>query len=209
MQKVIFLDLDGTVTPDSTWLHLNIKLGITAEEDHALFEQYLEHALEYNNWTKELFRIHQSRGSITKTELEVFATNIILRPDAIDMVAVLKQKGWHIVLLSGSVDLVVSTIAKRLEADDWRACSQLVFADDSTLSDIVSSGDESNAKIVIALEYLKQNNVSTDNAIAIGDGGNDQDLFKHMKGILLGSNEKLKPLAWKQVETLSEIPHVI
>lgn len=209
MQKVIFLDLDGTVTPDSTWFHLNLTLGITPEEDHALFERYLERTLQYNDWTKELVRIHQSRGSITKSELETFAANIVLRPDAIGMVTTLKEKGWHIVLLSGSVDLIVSLIAKRIGANDWRACSKLIFDDSGKLSDIVSSGDEADAKIKIASEYLAQNNVSTENAVAIGDGGNDIELFKHMKGILLGQNEKLKAVAWKQVEHLSEIPGLI
>ncbi len=209
MQKVIFLDLDGTVTPDSTWLHLNLKLGITAQEDHALFEQYLEHKLEYNNWTKELFRIHSSRGSITKDELETFAHDIVLRPDAATMVSDAKTKGWHVVLLSGSVDLIVSTIAKRIGSDDWRACSQLVFDESRTLADIVSSGDESNAKISIAKRYLDEHNLSYENAVAIGDGGNDIELFKKMKGILLGNNEKLKPFAWKQVGSLLEITNII
>jgi len=209
MQKVIFLDLDGTVTPDSTWLHFNIKLGITQEEDEALFHKYLKEHLQYNDWTKELFRIHSSRGSITKAELKEFTTELEIRSDAKETVSALKEKGWHIVLLSGSVDLIVESIAKRLGVDDWRACSQLVFSDEEKLSDIVSSGDESNAKLAIAREYLAKNNIATENAIAIGDGGNDQDLFKNMKGILLGSNEKLKPLAWKQVESLSEIIELI
>jgi phosphoserine phosphatase len=209
MQKVVFLDLDGTVTPDSTWLHFNLRLGITPEEDTALFEKYLKENLEYNDWTKELFRIHTSRGSITKGELETFAHEIVLRPDAIDMVSALKEKGWHIVLISGSVDLIVSIIASRLGADEWRACSQLVFVEDGTLADIVSSGDESNAKIAIAKKYLSEHSISLENAIAIGDGGNDIDLFKHMNGILLGQNEKLKAVAWKQVEQLLEIPNLI
>lgn len=209
MQKVVFLDLDGTVTPDSTWLHFNLRLGITHKEDTALFEKYLKENLEYNDWTKELFAIHKSRGSITKTELETFAHEIVLRPDAIDMVTALKEKEYHIVLLSGSVDLIVSTIASRLGADEWRACSQLIFGEDGTLTDIVSSGDESNAKIAIAKKYLEEHSVSPENAIAIGDGGNDQDLFRYMKGILIGTNEKLQPLAWKQVERLSEIPTLL
>lgn len=209
MQKVVFLDLDGTVTPDSTWLHFNVRLGITHEEDTALFEKYLKEDPQYNDWTKELFAIHKSRGSITKTELETFAHEIALRPDAIDMVASLKEKGYHVVLLSGSVDLIVSTVASRLGANEWRACSQLIFGEDGTLSDIVSSGDEAHAKIGIAKKYLEEHDISPENAIAIGDGGNDQDLFKHMKGILLGTNEKLQPLAWKRVDNLSEISELL
>lgn len=40
-QKTLTLDLDGTVTPHSTWEDLNTALGITTEQDKELFEQYL------------------------------------------------------------------------------------------------------------------------------------------------------------------------
>lgn len=209
MQKTIFFDLDGTLTPQSTWFLLNQRLGITAEEDKQLFEQYLHHTLEYNNWTKELFRIHQSRGAITKDELVSFVETVELRPDAVSTIESLKQKGYSIVLISGSVDLVVSEMAKRLSIDQWLACSQLAFDEQGTLSNIISTGDEADSKLGLALNYLSHNNISADDAIAVGDGGNEWELFKVMKGILLGDNEKLKPLAWKQVQSLSEIPNVI
>lgn len=209
MQKVIFFDLDGTLTPGSTWLLLNQRLGITPEEDKYLFEQYLDQKLEYNNWTKELFRIHQSRGQVTKNELVSFIETIELRPDALSTIQTLQSKGYTVVLVSGSVDLIVEEMAKRLGIVEWLACSQLAFDEKGTLSDIISTGDEADSKLGLVLNYLSHHNLSPADAVAVGDGGNEWELFKVMKGVLLGANEKLKPLAWKQVENLSEIVTIL
>jgi hydroxymethylpyrimidine pyrophosphatase-like HAD family hydrolase len=52
--------------------------------------------------------------------------------------------------------------------------------------------------------------VSPSETIAVGDGGNDLEIFKKTKkGILVGNYEKLKPFAWKQVQSLSEIKELI
>ncbi len=209
MQKVIFFDLDGTLTPDSTWFLLNQKLGLTAEEDKKLFEQYLQNNLQYNDWTKEIFRLHKSRSSITKGEIISLVQTIELREDAEQTINALKEKGYKLVIISGSVDLIVSEMAKRVGIDEWLACSQLAFDEHDVLSDIISTGDEADSKLGLALNYLSHKELSAEDAIAIGDGGNEWELFKVMKGVLLGGNEKLKPLAWKQIGTLSEVIDII
>lgn len=209
MQKVIFFDLDGTLTPESSWYLLNMRLGITPAEDKELFDKYLKESIQYNDWIKELFRIHKSRGSITRDELVSFIETIELRPDALSTISQLQQKGFTIVLVSGSVDLVVDIMAKRLGIREWLACSRLVFDEQEILSEIISTGDEADSKYGLAMKYLSEHSLTTDDAIAVGDGGNEWELFKAMKGILLGSNEKLRPLAWKQVDTLSEIVNLI
>ena len=205
MQKVIFFDLDGTLTPESSWYLLNLRLGITPEEDKELFDKYLKESIQYNDWTKELFRIHKSRGSITRDELISFIETIELRPDALSTISTLQEKGYTIVLVSGSVDLIVEYMAKRLGIKEWLACSRLVFDEQGVLSDIVSTGDEADSKYGLVMKYLSDHSLTPGDAIAVGDGGNEWELFKAMKGILLGSNEKLMPLAWKQVNHLSEI----
>lgn len=204
-EKLVFFDLDGTLTLQSTWLSLNLRLGITSEEDNALFERYVKDDIAYNDWMKELVRIHQSRGSITKKELIDFIDTIELRSDAASSVMTVKKMGYHSVLLSGSVDLIVEAIAKKLHFDAWRSCSSLVFDDMDVLINIVSNGDEALRKETLAREYAKENNFTFKNAFCVGDGGNDIELFKEMKGILLGDNKKLEPLAWKKVSSLSEI----
>lgn len=208
-KKLIFLDLDGTLTEESTWLTLNLALGITKEEDNALFEQYLAKTLEYNDWTKKLVAIHRSRGSITKSEIVSMAQNLPLREGAAAMVATLKAKGFHTVLLTGSLDIIAESIAGRVEVDAWRACSSFVFDENETLIDIQSYGEEIDRKVLLAKEYVAEHGFTGADIYALGDGGNDIALFNTYKGILLGDNTKLAPIAWKQVQTLSEAAEIL
>jgi len=208
-QKLIFVDLDGTLTPQSTWLTLNLALGITQEEDHALFLKYLEKEIDYEGWISELVSLYKSRSRITREELIQLAQTIELRVDAIATVKALKEKGYYVVVLSGSVDTIVETLAKRVGADEWRSTSKLFFDEQDILSNIVASGDEAPAKQFLAEAYAAEHQYNLAEAFSIDDGGNGVELFKRTKGILLGSNEKLAPLAWKQVATLSEIPALL
>ncbi len=209
MQKLIFIDLDGTLTPESTWFVLNLKLGITPEEDKALFERYLQNDLLYKDWINELVRLYKEHEPVSREAIVSLADTIELRADALTTVQAIKEKGYHIVLISGSVDIIVEAIANKLGFDNWLVCSKLVFDESEILVDIVSNGDEGLVKANLAKKYCNEHNFSLENAFVVGDGGNEKELFQIAKGILLGSNEKLKPLAWKVVDNLSEIPELI
>lgn len=209
MQKLILIDLDGTLTPESTWLALNLKLGITLEKDKVLFERYLQNDLLYKDWITELIRLYKEHEPVSREAIVSLAETIELREDALATVRAIKEKGYHTVLISGSVDVIVETIAKKLGFDEWFACSKLVFDENDTLIDIVSNGDEGLAKAALAKKYCNEHEFILENAFVVEDGGNGKWLFEIAKGILLGSNEKLKPLAWKVVNNLSEIPELI
>jgi phosphoserine phosphatase len=208
-EKLIFIDLDGTLTPQSTWYELNMMLGITPEEDKALFERYLKDEISYTEWNKELVSIYRSRRSVSRADIMQFVETIVLRPEAATMVQALKEKGYWIVLWSGSVDVVVGAIARKVGANDWLSTARLVFDDAGLLVDIIDLGNEAPAKEKIAEEYAIKHKCDLSKAYAIDDGGNGVELFQRVKGIVLGDNEKLKPLAWKQVQSLSEIPALL
>lgn len=209
MQKVIFFDLDGTLTPGSTWLDLNLKLGITAEEDRALFDQYKNGTITYQEWTSKGVELHKDHQPVTKGELIEFFKTISLRDGAQELVNAAKEKGYHTTILSGSVDVIVSTIAERLGLHGWLSCAKAVFDDQEVLTDIVSEGDEAPAKLKLAERYVAEHGFDLKDSISIEDGGNGVELFKHAKGVLVGNNKDLAPLAWKQVENLSEINELL
>lgn len=203
--NTIFFDLDGTLTEVSTWYFLNIRLGITPEEDKALFDQYLKESLSYEAWNRALVELYRSRGVVTQADIIHLAQEVVLRPDAKSTVEALKEKGYEIVILSGSVDTIVSTIAARLGVKEWRATSRLVFNEQDELVDIVASGDEAPAKEILAKEYCRVHDISLSDTYTIDDGGNGLELFKSTNGILLGQSDVLKPFAKHTVATLSEI----
>lgn len=205
-KKALILDLDGTVTPHSTWVTLNTAFGITTKQDEELFEQYRQGTLPYLDWTKKLIEHYQNNQSpLTREHLIQLAENIELRTDAIDFVQTAKVKGYVVILVSGSVNVLVEHIAKKLGANDWLACSKAVFEGD-TLIDLVSMGDEGPAKMKLVTEAGIE---LSKNTISVGDGGNEKELFEVTKGILLGNNQTLLPLAWKSVDSLTEAIELI
>lgn len=205
-QKTIFFDLDGTLTTHSTWYALNMRLGITPEEDKDLFDRYLREALSYDLWIAALVDLYRSRAVVTRSDIVALAQSVELRSDAQEVVNALKQKGHHIILLSGSVDTIVETVAARLGISEWRSTSRLVFNEADQLVDIIASGDEAPAKEKLAEEYCKNHDLTLSQAYTIDDGGNGLELFKRTNGILLGENEILKSFAKHVVASLSEIP---
>lgn len=210
MHKTIFFDLDGTLTPESTWFLLNQRLGITPEEDRALFEKYLHEKLAYTEWMDALMELYKRGALLSKHELIAFAETIPLRPEAKGVIDSVKERGYIVVLISGSLDTIVSTVAQKLGIAIWYAKTSAIFDGEDRFVDVVTHGDgERDEKFRILQEYCTQNNLNIQEVICVEDGGNGLELFKHAKGVLLGANEELKPFAWKQIENLSEITELI
>ena len=113
------------------------------------------------------------------------AQSLELRTDAESFVETAKDKGYTVVLISGSVDTLVEVIAQRLATHSWLACTKSVFKN-NTLIDLRSMGDEGPAKVALVTEAGIQFSEQT---VAIGDGGNEKELFMATKGILIGNTK--------------------
>jgi HAD superfamily phosphoserine phosphatase-like hydrolase len=204
--KTLILDLDGTVTTHSTWVALNTAMGVTPEQDDELFQQYVNGKLPYIDWIKKLIEIYQNNhSSLTKQQLVQLADDIELHTDAVDFVQSAKARGYRVILVSGSVDVLVERVAERISADSWLACSKAIFEGDTFLN-LVSMGDEGTAKIKLVRDFGIE---LSENTISVGDGGNEKELFELTTGILIGNNKTLLPLAWKQVNNLTEATDVL
>ena len=206
MQKTLFFDLDGTLTPHSTWYELNLLLGITPQEDKALFEKYLAGGIDYRGWMSALMELYHRGSKLHRDKVVELAQTLVLHTDAQAVVDAIKEKGKRVVLVSGAVDIVVQTIAQRLSIDTWFAKTQVVCDTDGYVVDLETSTEgERDGKLHFLESYCTEKGIDPREVYCVGDGGNDLELFKHARGILLGHNEELKPFAWKEVQNLSEI----
>ena len=48
--KLVCFDLDNTLIAANSWERLNLALGITAEEDTAMYKQFKAGSLSYTDW---------------------------------------------------------------------------------------------------------------------------------------------------------------
>ncbi len=210
MQKVIFFDLDGTLTPQSSWFLLNQYLGVTPEEDHTLFEDYLKDTVSYKEWMSALVDLYNRRELVSREDLISFADTIVIRDEAQYAIDAAKAKGYTVAMISGALDILVETIAQKLGIDVWFAKTKAIFDEEGNFIDMDSSTEgERDGKLHLVEAYCRDNNLDIKEVICVEDGGNGLELFKHAKGILLGDNKDLAPLAWKRVDSLSEIIDLI
>ena len=204
-QKLICFDLDGTLIEGSSWESFNTLLSISAEEDIRLFNLYTSGSLAYKDWIAQLIALYKKNPPVRKSDIEALAQSVELRVGALSVVEEVKNKGYEIVLISGAIDTIVSSLALRLGIKNWFATNTAVYTDEGILDDIESMGDEREAKLELLKRFCLQEGYELSEVISIGDGGNDVEIFTHTKGILLGNNKDFESLAWKKIEDLSEI----
>jgi HAD superfamily phosphoserine phosphatase-like hydrolase len=204
-KKLICFDLDGTLTQFSTWESFNARLGITPEDDQRLFELYKEGSLAYRDWIVELVKTYKENGVVTKHDIEAMAEDIALRPDAQHAVDSMKEKGYRVILVSGAIDIVTRNVAERLGIGEWFSTNKAVWNGQQELIDIETMGDEREAKLLLLKEFCLKNDYALEEVVAVADGGNDTDIFKVTKGILLGNNKELAALAKENIESLSDL----
>jgi phosphoserine phosphatase len=210
MKKLIFFDFDGTLTDSSSWYLFNTYFGITAQEDDSLFKQYLQGSINYKGWMDEITKILKERGFCTKESVEKFAQTITLRSEAFEAIKMCKDAGYVVSILSGGIKQVILPVVAELGVDHVFTAVELVFDSEGKIESMIDHSDERHAKLVAFENVCAQYEVNPEEVIAVGDGGNDLDIFKKTKkGILLGSYEPLKEFAWKQVQNLSEIKELI
>ncbi len=210
MKKFICFDFDGTLTDSSSWLLFNTHFGMTAEEDHSLFQQYLENGFDYKNWISQITAILKERNLLTRDSLQGFLQTVVLRDDVLDLINTCKELGYTTVIISGGLKQIVEHAVGGLGIDRIITTSELVFNEDGSFESIVDQGDEMHAKVKAFEAICEEYGVLPEDAIAVGDGGNDLEIFKKTKkGILVGNYEKLKPFAWKQVQSLSEVKELL
>ncbi|HTH92945.1 MAG TPA: HAD-IB family phosphatase [Candidatus Paceibacterota bacterium] len=204
-KKLICFDLDGTLTAQSTWEAFNTALGISVEDDQRLFLQYKEGSLEYGDWITELMRLYKEHPPVTRTDIEQIATTIAPRPESQKAIEDAKAKGYHIIAIAGAVDVMAQSLATRLGIEELFTANKAVFNENDELITIEDSGHERDAKLSLLKQYCDTNGYTLSEVICVGDGGNDLEIFKNAKGVLLGDNKDLAPIAWKQIHSLSEL----
>lgn len=205
MKKLIVYDLDGTLIEGSSWVELNQSLGLTEAEDLQLFEEYKKGALSYASWIQEIMSIYHKYTPVHKEVIESLVHLLKFKRGTKELVQLAKEKGYVSILLSGSVDSITKQCADILGIEHVYATNELVFNNEGYLENIISMGDEAIAKVGLLEGICEKHGVETKDVICVGDGGNDIEIFKITKGILVGENSVLKEVAWEQVQSLEEV----
>ena len=220
--KLVCLDLDDTLIDQNSWYKLNIALGLTNEEDQAMYDAYANGNLSYEEWMEKLAALYRERGFATKERVTATLSHYRFKEGARELVKYLKGKGYQLVLLSGSFDMVLESVADTLGITHRKANTSFRFDEHDMLQEVMSAGDELDNKLQYLKDFCVEKNPNTtceigagvqwrwvelDECAAVGDGLSDLKLFQSIeRGIALeDAPAAVKEAAWRVVPNLDAV----
>jgi phosphoserine phosphatase len=212
MKKLIFFDLDGTLSPTNSWNLFNKEFGLTEAEDNVLYDWHKRDLITFSWWSNMVTKIIRERNLCTKEKVEAFVKTIQPRPETVALIVTCKEKGYTPIILSGTMYQIAKDFASRIGVELVYTCSEGVFDENGAFLDITNADaeDEALTKLQIFKSVCEEHGVDATETIMVGDGSNDVEVFKHTtKGIHTGEHRKLREHAWKHVENISEVGELI
>jgi phosphoserine phosphatase len=204
--KAIITDVDATFTERTTWYALTERLGGSSYEHADLFMKFARREMSFYQVKKELFKLWNTNGPVHKDKLIEIFRDIRLRGDGFSVINRLKEAGYTICMISGSIEMFIEEIAKKFEIEHYYGNSKFIFDENDIWVDLEYSREEGRLKVEQFHDFLDKTGFKPEECIAIGDGENDLELFSLIPGIVINSQcEHLKELAWEEVKYLPRV----
>jgi HAD superfamily phosphoserine phosphatase-like hydrolase len=210
--RAIITDVDSTLTERTTWYELTERLGASPYKHADLFMQFLRGEISYKQVKKDLFKLWNTanKGPVHRDQLVEIFKDIPLRGEAYALINELKEKDYTLCLISGSIEMFITEVAKKFGIAYHYGNSIFHFDDDGYWVDLEYTKDEEKLKMEQFEDFLNKTGFKREDCIAIGDGDNDTELFSHVPGIVVNAkSEHLKELAWQEVKYLPRVLQVL
>ena len=202
--RLVVLDVDHTLTEHNSWSELTLALGASLDDHLAIYRELAPDA------TRRIVALWRATGNATLPTMRRIFDRMPLRDGAPELVNWLRGNGFRPILCSGSMDLYVASVARRLGVDTWFASSHLKFDDQGNLAALEYETDQARAKLRQLKGLCADRDIDIRTVTVIGDGDNDGDLFAETgRGILVAKDLVPRLGAWKVVSALEDIPAVL
>lgn len=213
MIKAIIFDIDGTLTPGNSWTAFTRDIGASVADHLAVYKDHLDGKIGLDESKQKLLAMWQATGLANKSHIEGVYKTWPIKHDAEDLIKWLKDNGYVVCLITGSVGIYAKHMADRLGVDHYYANAELYFDDEGHLSNFHYTADQADVKLKQFKEFCQSNNLQMDECAAVGDGDNDIELFRATgKGILVEGEkvaDELRKASWKTVDNLIEVKALV
>ncbi len=209
--KLVCFDVDGTLVSGTSWLILSEGLGWSSKEALDIFNQARKGEISFIEAERIFTATYQKSGKANKSFIKEIFENVEIKEGAKDLVSYLKEKGYIIYLISGAIDIYVESVTRKLGVDGFYANSTLEFDNKGVLQKINYRNNQGEVKVEQLKTLVRKLGINIDQVVFVGDSENDIEVFKTTKhGIAVhSSNEKLKKVSWRTVDSLSEIKNIL
>jgi phosphoserine phosphatase len=209
--KLICFDFDDTLTKENSWYSLNTAMGIFPEEDYAMYVEYKHGHVTYTEWTHKIETLYRNRGLATKDRITKVLQRFELRHDAKGVISKLQEKGYEVVIISGSFDITIKKAAEILTIKTWRAGTKINFDSKNNFLNFTSHDGEAETKLLQLKEICSEKGIAITDCVCIGDGANDLKLFKATgHGIcFIDGTDEVRTAAEHYIQNLSDLLHIL
>lgn len=207
--KLICFDLDHTLIKKSSWKELNLALGISVEEDERLYQEHKSELLTYDQWINKILERYVEHEDANRETITKIFSQYSLIDGAREAIEYLKAKGYILVLISGSVDILVDMIAKDLGIPFSKANNTFVFDDNNRLLNIHTYGDDVAAKLAHLESFCEMLGINIKECACIADGANDIEMFRSTGHGITFKNSNIENEAWKVINSFDDLKNIL
>jgi HAD superfamily phosphoserine phosphatase-like hydrolase len=207
--EAVVFDIDGTLSPEVSWLALTRDLGAPVEQHVQIYKDYKEGKIGYEVSKDQLIGLWRSTGNANKAFFGQLFDSLPLDPAAEKVVQAAKV-GHLVCLITGSMDLYAETVARKLGIDKWYANTTLHWDDQGNLVDMDYELNQAAKKLEQYTQFCNKNGLGVEDCLVVGDGENDEKLFEVCRrGVLIGSDPESETYAWKRIAQLADFEQIL
>lgn len=167
-KKLLIADMDSTIIREECVDELAACKGLRAHIS-AITERAMKGEVDFASALRE--RVALLEG-LARAEVFALRDRLTPTPGALALVATMRAHGAYTALVSGGFAPFTRAVAARLGFDEDRA-NDLEFIDDALSGRLVEPVHGPEAKLRALEEICAQRELSTRQALAVGDGAND------------------------------------
>lgn len=202
-------DIDGTLSPDISWLALTRDLGASVDGHIQIYNDYKQGKIDYPTSKSQLIGLWSATGNANKSFFGALFDALPLDPSAKSVTREAKI-GRTVCLITGSMDMYAQIVARKLEIDHWYANTTLHWDSDGNLVDMDYELNQGQKKLKQFGQFCQKNNLQPNECLVVGDGENDEHLFEASQhGVLVGSSSAIESHAWRRVEQLADVEQIL
>ncbi|PIR58976.1 MAG: hypothetical protein COU69_02635 [Candidatus Pacebacteria bacterium CG10_big_fil_rev_8_21_14_0_10_56_10] len=209
--RAIVFDVDKTLTPVTVWYELDRQLKADPAAHADAYIAYRDGSLSFKQAKESLFKIWRAHyNAITRQLLQNIFLSIEPKGSAVATIRALQQKGYHICLISASIEMYVQLTAERLGVEDAYGNSKFIFDEHDNWVDFEYDRDEAGLKVKQLQHFIDKHGYQLTDCVAVGDGESDLELFRVIPGVAVeAESDHLKQLAWQDIHYITKLEQLI
>ena len=192
--KWICFDVDGTLIDDTVyiWITLHDAFGVCRELRRKHYDDFMNKRITYPEWFNLDVQEWMKRG-IHKKDLVRQIEKLSVIPSVHETIRALKEKGYKIAVISGSLDLVLQTKLPEVEFDEIMI-NRLEYDQNEKLTGGIPTPYDLEHKASGLIHIAEKYGVTLEECVFVGDNENDIHIAE-IAGLSIGFNIKSEKLS--------------